>query len=309
MHTAVALIMFNRPDTTARVFAEIAKAKPKQLFVIADGPRTGIPGEEEKCMASRAVIDRVDWECEVFRNFSDINLGCGYRPATGINWVFEHVSEAIIIEDDCVPHPSFFKFCEELLERYRDDERVAVISGYNLVHGRHASPYSYWFHQIFACWGWATWRRAWQHHDMKMSIWPELRNTTWLADHLGDVRASEYFAKIFDEAYAKASTVDYWDYQLLFSTWSQNGLAVAPSTNLVSNIGFREDATHTVSQGDLHAKTLVEAMHFPLKHPPFVICDRVADRLYLSDHFGRGGSQSLLNRILSRARAAISRFR
>src|SRR5262249_54066021 len=131
MDTAVAVIVFNRPEVTARVVNEIARAQPSRLFVIADGPRDDRPGEAEKCAATREVIERVDWSCEVLKNYSDVNLGVGFRPATGIRWVFEHVDRALIFEDDCVPNQTFFRYCDELLEKYRDDERVMHISGDN----------------------------------------------------------------------------------------------------------------------------------------------------------------------------------
>jgi hypothetical protein len=142
LKTPVALIIFKRPDTTERVFETIRQAKPPKLLVVADGPRTDQPGEAEKCAATRAIIDRVDWDCEVLKNYSDSNLGCGLRPATGISWVFEQVEEAIVLEDDCVPHPTFFRFCEELLEYYRHDERIMSISGINPYFGRRRAEYS-----------------------------------------------------------------------------------------------------------------------------------------------------------------------
>jgi len=174
LRTPVVLIIFNRPPTTERVFAEIAKARPQKLFVVADGPRPERSGEAEKCAAARAVIDRVDWECEVLRNYAEVNLGCRQRPPTGISWVFEQVAEAIILKDDCVPHPTFFRFCEELLEKYREDERVMHISGSNFQPGYTRGPFSYYFSRFNPIWGWASWRRAWQHYDLNMKLWAEL---------------------------------------------------------------------------------------------------------------------------------------
>lgn len=168
MSTPIALIIFNRPDLTIRVFSKIARAKPKTLFVIADGPRSDHPGDIKKCAEARSIIESVDWDCTVHKNYSDINLGCGRRLASGISWVFEKVEEAIILEDDCLPHPTFFRFCKELLERYRDDERIMQINGQNFQHKSMRTSYSYLFSYSNNCWGWATWRRAWQHFDMEM---------------------------------------------------------------------------------------------------------------------------------------------
>jgi hypothetical protein len=282
LHTPIAFIIFNRPDLTERVFTEIAKAKPTKLFVIADGPRPDRPCEAEKCAAARAIIDRVDWECEVLKNYSDVNLGCGRRPATGISWVFEHVDRAIILEDDCVPHPTFFRFCEELLERYHDNERVMMIGGTTVLFVPKRTPYSYHFSRLPTCFGgWATWRRSWQHYDIEMKLWPALRETSWLPDILGDPIAIEFWQKIFDKAYAGRGNVDYWDYQWTFACWAQSSLAVLANTNLISNIGFREDATHTKSPISIAANLPTDEMVFPLQHPPYVVWDKEVDQIRL----------------------------
>ena len=276
LRTPVAFIIFNRPDTTERVFAEIAKVRPAKLFVIADGPRPDRPGEAEKCAAVRAIVDGVDWECEVFRNYSDVNLGSGRRPATGVSWVFEQVEEAIILEDDCLPHPTFFRFCQELLEKYRDDERVMMISGNNWQFGQGRTPRSYYFSRCTGTWGWASWRRAWQHYDFVMKLWPALRDTPWLLDILGDPRQAETWQNIFDRVHASAGNV--FDYQWTFACWAQNGLAITPNVNLVSNIGFRGDATHTANPTSMFANDPTAEMKFPLQHPPCMVRDREADR-------------------------------
>jgi len=280
-HTPVALIIFNRPQTTERVFAEIARAKPKKLLIIGDGPRTDRPEDVEKCAAVRAIVERVDWQCEVLKNYSETNLGCGRRPATGISWVFEQVEQAIILEEDCVPHPTFFRFCDELLDRYREDERVMHIAGTNFLFGQKQTSHSYFFSHHNTCWGWATWRRAWQHFDMALKLWPKLRDTSWLLDIVGDVRAKEFWEKVFVRAHARNGDVDYWDYQWTFACWAQSGLSVLPTRTLVSNIGFGQDATHTKSTNAKRAFLFAEEMTFPLQHPPSVIRDHEADRLFI----------------------------
>ncbi len=278
LQTPVCLIIFNRPDTTARVFAEIAKARPAQLLVVADGPRPDRPEEAERCAEARAIVERVDWECEVLKNYSSVNLGCGRRPASGISWVFEQVEEAIILEDDCVPLPSFFRFCEELLKRYRHDERVRCISGINLEPKLRSRWFSYRFSHFNLCLGWATWRRAWQDYDFLLGRWPALRKTSWLRDILEDPRAVELYAKGFDRAYESAGEVDYWDYQWTFACWAQKGLSILPSTGLVRNIGFGPDATHTTSIHDRRAFLPVRDITFPLRHPTYVHRARKADQ-------------------------------
>ena len=278
MRTPVVLMLFNRPDLTERVFAEIARARPEKLLVIADGPRPERSGEAEKCLAARAVIDRVDWKCDVLTNYSDTNLGCGHRPASGLRWVFEQVEEAIILEDDCVPHPTFFRFCEELLEKYRDDERVMHISGDNYFLRESKVPFSYSFSCYCLSWGWATWRRAFQYYDPEIRLWPMLRDTSWLLDNLGDRSAASYWKMIYDRAYASIDNVNTWDFQWLFATWAHRGLSILPNTNLVSNIGFREDATHTKGVTDRLANLPRSGMIFPLKHPPCMVPDKKVDQ-------------------------------
>lgn len=278
MKTPIAIIIFNRPDKTEKVLAELSKIKPEKLFVIADGPRKNNAQDVEKCQAARDVFDRIDWKCEVFKNYSDINLGCGYRPATGISWVFENVEEAIIIEDDCIPDESFFYFCEEMLHKYRDDERIMQISGFNSLIGEHSIKYSYSFYRLFACQAWATWRRAWQYFDMKMELWPILKNTTMILDNLGDPRGVDYFNKIFDEAYEESSNIHYWDYQFLFACWSQSGLAIFPRVNMFRNIGYGADGTHVFDPNDKLANLPVKSMDSPLNHPPYLVWESEIDQ-------------------------------
>src|SRR5262245_12755651 len=281
MRSPVALIIFNRPDLTERVFAEIARVRPKKLLIIADGPRRDRIGEAEKCAAARAIIERPDWPCEVLKNYSDVNLGCGRREASAMIWIFEQVEEAIILEDDTLPHPTFFRFCEELLEKYRDDERVMHISGDNWLFGQKQIPYSYLYSNYCLSWGWASWRRAFRLYDPAIKLWPKLRNTSWLQDVLGDPRAVDYWRCIFDLTYAGIENVDTWDFQWLFTIWAHHGLSVLPTTNLISNQGFnRDDAAHTRGGANDRRNMLATAeMIFPLEHPNFMVRDKDADQL------------------------------
>lgn len=279
MNTPVVFIIFNRPDTTEKVFAEIARARPPKLFVVADGPREQHPDDAARCAKTRAVTERVDWDCEVFRDYSKDNLGCDQRVATGISWVFNHVEEAIFLEDDCLPDPSFFPFCEELLERYRDDERIMKIGGRNDLSGKMQVPHSYFFWRMGGCWGWATWRRAWRHFDFDLKLWPQLRDTPWLMDILGNPLAVQYWHNIFERAYHDKRVG--WDFRWAFSYWSQSGLAAAPCTNLVRNIGFSDAATHTRSDPARRGELKAGKIDFPLNHPPYVIRDTEAERQFL----------------------------
>ncbi len=275
--TPVALLIFNRPDTAEKVYEAIRNAKPKKLLVVADGPRADRPGEAEKCSAARAIIDRVDWPCEVLKNYSDVNLGCKLRVSSGLNWVFETVEESIILEDDCLPHPTFFRFCEELLGKYRSDERISLISGVNYQFGRKRTNDSYYFSRYNHIWGWASWRRAWKNYDVTMKLWPEVRDGNWLYDKFGSKKLARYWTALFDKAYQ--GQVNTWDFQWTFSCWVHNTLSILPNVNLISNIGFGGEATHT-KNGNLQISNMkAEPMLFPLRHPSCMIRDARADDL------------------------------
>lgn len=290
LNTPVVLIIFNRPDITGRIFAEIRRARPKTLFIVADGPRNDRHGERELCARTRAIVEQVNWPCEVLKNYSDTNMGCGKRPATGISWVFEQVEEAIILEDDCLPHPTFFRYCEELLAKYRDDERIMVVSGDNFQFGRKRTSYSYYFSIFPHCNGWASWRRAWRHFDFEISLLPEVLDSGSLRSIHSD-RALRYWSKIFKNVY-ESNEKHFWDYQWAFACWIQNGLAILPDVNLVTNIGYGSDATHTTDSNCHIANLPVEAMNFPLTHPKLVLRNYQADKFTQDAVFPEG---SLVN--------------
>lgn len=275
METPVAFLIFKRPETTEKVFETIRKAKPTKLLVIADGPRANILGEAEKCYATREIIKRVDWDCEVLTNFSDENLGCKLRVSSGLDWVFENVEEAIILEDDCLPHPTFFNYCEELLEKYRNDNRIMVISGNNFQFGRTRTQDDYYFSRYTHWWGWATWRRAWQYYDVNMTSWDKVKNEGYLKDILHEPSSVNYWFDTFQSTYE--GQIDTWDYAWLLTCWLQNGLSILPSKNLVSNIGFSSEGTHTLNPNTVLANVPVEKLNFPLKHPQFIIRNEKAD--------------------------------
>lgn len=281
LETPVVFLIFNRPQTTQRVFERIRQAKPTRLLVIADGARQDRPEEAEKCAATQAIIEQVDWNCQVLKNYSDVNLGCKQRVASGLDWAFSQVEEAIILEDDCVPDPSFFPFCQELLIRYREDERIMAIAGNNFQQAQPRTPYSYYFSRYNHIWGWASWRRAWQHYDVTMKQWANIREGNWLQDILQEPQTVKYWTKIFQTVYE--GKIDTWDYAWTFACWLQSGLTILPQSNLVSNIGFHSEATHTKDRHSRLANLPVTAIKFPLHHPPFMIRDIQADQR--TDHF------------------------
>jgi hypothetical protein len=275
----VALFLFNRPDLTQQVFGAIRAAQPPRLLLVADGPRR--PGEKAACDASRAIAHAVDWECEVLTDFSEVNLGCKRRISSGLDWVFRTCEEAIILEDDCLPSPSFFPYCRDLLDHYRNDARVSLIGGTNLLPGSGTASYS--FSRYGSIWGWASWRRAWRAYDVDMKTWPAFRDAGLLRAAFPDPEECRYWTASFDAMYAKS--IDTWDYQWFFTRLSQSGLSAVPRVNLVSNLGFRGDATHT---GAFNARTAnVERGELAcIEHPAFVVPDTDADRR-LFDHIFR----------------------
>jgi len=275
MKTSVAFLIFNRPDTTEQVFAAIRQAKPPKLLVVADGPRVERPGEAEKCEATREIIKRVDWDCELLTNYSDINLGCKQRVSSGLDWVFANVEEAIILEDDCLPHLTFFQFCEELLNKYKNDERILMISGTNMLKKWKIDRQSYHFSYYGGIWGWASWRRAWDHYDVEMKLWSEPEVRKRIRDVLCDLKQYYNREKAFDNVYS--GKIDTWDYQWSFARLSQSGLSVVPSANLIANIGFSQEATHTINPFDKNANLSKHPMFFPLKEPLGVAVDREYD--------------------------------
>ncbi len=297
MRTPIAFLIFNRPETTSRVFDAIRQAKPLKLLIVADGPRPDRAGEAELCEKTRRIATNVDWPCEVLTNFADTNLGCKKRVSSGIDWVFRTVPEAIILEDDCLPHPTFFRFCEELLERYRDDERIMMISGDNFQFGRRRSAHSYYYSHFTHIWGWASWRRAWQHYDVDMALWPAIRDGGWLRDLLGDSASVRHWMNIYDRV--SRGEINTWDYQWTFACRLQSGLSIMPNVNLVSNIGFHAGATHTAHDSPFSAMP-AEPMQFPLDHPSAI------DRNVEADVYTQRMmyDPSLLLRILRKLRIA-----
>ncbi|MCK5491752.1 MAG: glycosyltransferase family 2 protein [Candidatus Omnitrophica bacterium] len=296
-NTPVALIVFNRPETTSQVLSAIRKVKPKQLFVIADGPRTNNLEDKKNCELVRKIIDDIDWDCQIYKKYSEINLGCGKGPSNGISWVFNNVNECIILEDDCIPDLSFFRFCEELLEKYRYDCRIMMISGnYHLLEKKRIE-YSYFFSRNTQTWGWATWKRAWDFYDYEMTLWPEVKKSRWLERVLGTKQCVKYWERLFDECY-KDKTRDYWDYQWTFCCWAQNALNIIPDRNLVTNIGVGDlGGSHFTGIHCPFVNLPVYEIEFPLRHPPVMIQHIEADNQIQKDVYGQG---SLCYRIKSK---------
>jgi hypothetical protein len=296
---SVALIIFNRPAVTKIVFERIRQARPGMLMLIADGPRENCAGESEACQQVRQIVERVDWPCEVLKNYSDTNLGCGARVASGLDWVFEQVEQAIILEDDCLPDPTFFRFCCELLERYRDDRRVMQICGSNFLFGRRVSCDSYHFSRYPHCWGWATWRRAWRYFDFSIEAWKT--NPQACLANFGHRGERAFWCDQWERI--AQGLLDTWDSQWSLAVLNANGLAAMPAVNLVSNVGFGLDATHTHSRL-LAMRPAVGEIVFSLRHPERMEASRAADEFtarrfyYQRSRAGKAG-EIVKRRVLS----------
>lgn len=287
MQTPILFLIFNRPEMSSRVFQRIREARPEKLFIAADGPRDNVQGEAQRCMETRkSILAQVDWPCEVETLLRDKNLGCKMAVSSAITWFFEQVEEGIILEDDCLPDPSFFPFCEEMLDRYRDDEKIMMISGDNFQ-PKHRGAASYFFSRFVHIWGWATWRRAWNHYDLSMQKWPAYRDSKKIYAFLPRPIARKREQQ-FNRAYS--GNVTTWDTQWVFACWEAEGLSVLPNSNLVTNID--SSGTH-MKIYDPCTNRSITPMHFPLIHPPQVAPHERADAYTGSNVVLRGWPQTL----------------
>ncbi len=293
MTVPVLFLIFNRPDLAARVFERIRQARPPQLFIAADGPRADRPGEAELCSEGRRIVEQVDWPCEVKTLFRDQNLGCRKAVSEAITWFFQNVEEGIILEDDCVPDLSFFDYCEELLERYRRDIRVMVISGDNHQMAISRTKDSYYFSKYPHCWGWASWRRAWFLYDDEMSTWTEYRVSKAFRLLFNSARERIFWTSLFEQVQSRS--MDTWDIAWVYTCWMQHGVSILPSINLVHNVGFGDRATHTFGESP-ECVVRAGSMAFPLKHPRNVKVNRAADR-YTDSLLFSGTTDGILVRL------------
>lgn len=272
--TPVLLIIFNRPDTTARVWEAIRAVQPPVLLIAADAARH--PGEEAQVQAARAITEQVDWPCTLHRRYASTNQGCKWGPYNAISWGFELVEEMIILEDDCLPHPDFFRFCDSMLQQYRYQPRVMHIGGSSFI------PFpideSYYFSKYTHIWGWATWKRAWQNFDISMSAWSKEKNHSVVSIKNNSKKEARFWTSIFEMA-SSINNNSIWDYQWTFHIWNAKGVCIVPSKNLVSNLGFGEFATHTK-----HINPII-AYRETFELSPSLIHPRTTQELQVADHW------------------------
>ena len=275
--TPVSLFIFNRPQTTERVFERIAEVEPPRLHVVADGPRASVESDPERCRAAREVTEQVDWDCEVSRTYADENLGLKRRFVTGLESIFSAEKRTIILEDDCVPNRDFFRFCEEMLDRYAEDERVWDVSGTNHLQRWRDEMQDYHFSNQGGIWGWATWRRSWEAYDPDMELWTDDHVRDRFRDVIADDSQYAYLRTVYGRAYHGES--DTWAYPWGFARNINSGLSVVPSRNLVSNVGFGGDATNTTEAGPL-SDLPRHSLSFPIDFHDYVAIDREYDRRF-----------------------------
>lgn len=295
LKTAVLFLVFNRLDTTKQVFQAIRQAKPPRLYVAADGARANREGESEKVQAVRDyVIQNIDWECKVETLFRDENLGCKYAVSRAITWFFENEEQGVILEDDCLPSQSFFWFCEELLGRYKEDMRIWHIGGLNYQGGIERGDGDYYFSKYNHIWGWASWSSRWKYYDVEMKNLQLFRTENIMKTVFYDRKWINRWLTYFQDT--KNSKVDTWDFQWQFTIWSQNGIGVLPNCNLISNVGFGPDATHTNNSNSINANR--SRCELTLKnYPTFTNVNVNADEY----EYKTWNKKNVLYRLISRA--------
>lgn len=267
----VVFIIFKRPEKTRRVLAEIRRVEPKTIIVIADGPKNA--DDAPLVQKTRQVVEEgIDWDCDIIKDYADENLGCKIRISSGLTRAFETFDRLIILEDDCLPTTSFFRFCDELLECFADDTRIMQITGFNAMETWDPGPYSYFYSHYGRSWGWASWSQAWDLFDVELDSWSKAESKRALRDRVVDLRKYLQLKRVYDKTYR--GEIDSWGYGWSYARFVHSGLSVVPAKNLVTNIGFGTEATHTTTTTHKFAGFQRYELDFPLRHNPFVVEDR-----------------------------------
>ena len=274
----ILFLIFNRPNESQILFNAIREAKPKKLYVAADGPRNN--GKDELiCQETKNILNQIDWECELKTLFREKNLGCGKAVSSAITWFFENEAEGIILEDDCLPSLDFFRFCDTMLEKYREDERIGHICGCNFQDGLKRGNGSYYFSKLTHVWGWASWRRVWVKYDFQMCHLEKAIES----DILSSLTSNKHYKEILYNAINKTKNgeINTWDYQYLFLNQVNNHLSVIPNYNMISNIGFNSDGTHTLNVESPMSNVAIEALPKEIIHPEYIYTNCIADNYTL----------------------------
>ena len=304
--TPILLIVWRRPKETLEVINSLRKIKPKKLFISCDGPRLRNKEEAFKVKKTQEVCKKfINWDCEIKWQISEKNLGCKIGVVSAINWFFKNVHEGIILEDDNVAHPDFFTFCENLLEKYREDYRVWCISGSNNQDNIHRGDGSYYFGKIPLIWGWATWKDRWHNYDVEIRDWPDIKSSNMLANIFEDQIEKDYWTNIWDNFY-KTGTPDTWDYSWVLTCLINNALIAIPNENLINNIGFNSNATHTT--WEKKSTSIVKSIGKKIIHPKILVCDKEAEKYQFDFYFGGYSirvNQNLIMRIKNKLKRLL----
>lgn len=302
--TPVVLFIFNRPDLVKVLFEKIAQLKPSRLYIVSDGPRGDRCGEDILVEECHQIVKEINWDCQVFCNYSNVNLGCKKRISSGVDWVFSLEKTAIFLEDDCYPDDAFFQYCEDLLHKYMGDPKISIINGANHI-GNISSNFEadYYFSRYPHIWGWASWSHKWaKNYDVDMKEWPRYRNIGLLKSIFKNKSEVRFWTNYFDQVFEKK--IDTWDFQVSYMNFTKDFLAIAPAKNLISNIGFnRRDATHTKS-GSSYAGLKTYSIEFPMRHPTEIVGSRIYDAIE-SRQYRHNRVQALIRALYYRIRRKL----
>ena len=303
--TPILFLIYNRPDLTKQVFAKIREIEPKILFIGADGPKDTVKNEYETCEEARSIVSNIDWDCKVKKLYQTENLGCKTAVSKAISWFFSQNEHGIILEDDILPNLTFFKFCRELLLKYKDEKRLFSITGVNWQDNRKRGDGSYYFSKYPGIWGWATWKDRWDKFDIEMKGLPEYIENGELQKVFHDEKESAFHAKNLMGVYN--GIIDSWDFIWHYTNFKNGGLCVVPNENLTSNLGFDRRATHTKDIHSDRANRAVSDIDFPLIHPKQIIQDEEADRYLYKKYIA--GKMTILNSIIHKISNGIKNRR
>lgn len=287
-NTPILLLIFNRPDVTQHVFDQIKKMKPRYLYIGADGPRPGREDDIINCKHTRAIIEQIDWDCELKTLFRDENLGCGFAVCSAITWFFDNVENGIVLEDDCLPDLSFFSFCSELLHKYQDDNNVFLISGTNMQNGIQRGNESYYFSNYPATWGWASWKRAWKHFSYDIPNFHESFESREIDHAFQSIQEKIYWKKKVKLGVEGKQNI--WDYQWWFAIWKNKGLGITPNVNLIANIGFRNNPSHLFLKDSCREPSSTGSIQFPMSHPEKIV-NKEADKFTYINSYSHSPSR------------------
>lgn len=278
----ILFLVFNRPDVTKQVFSAIRNAKPKRLYIAADGPRKNKENEDNLCVETRKIATNIDWNCEIKTLFREENLGCKVAVSSAVDWFFQNEEEGIILEDDCLPNSDFFKFCDVMIEKYRIDYRIRHIGGCNLQFGNKRGEASYYYSNLTHVWGWASWRRAWKDYDVNLTKYKETDTEKGFFTIFNDTILAQEWNTVFKNLIQ--NKIDTWDYQWAITNFFNNGLSVIPNSNLIVNIGFGNNATHTINIDENISNMKLENLDY-ITSPEIILPDKEADRFTLFREF------------------------